>query len=171
MRRPLPANRRLGWTILFALLLLAACRQAEGREVIGKVLWIYDGDTLKISGVGKVRLIGIDTPEREPSERDRFYARFDISPKKLRTVAEEALHFNIDTVKGKTVRLTFGPEERDRHGRTLAYVTLPDGRLLNRLLLEQGLAVVYRRFDFRFKQDFLAVEAEARRRRVGLWSP
>ncbi|MEJ2700672.1 MAG: thermonuclease family protein, partial [Desulfuromonadales bacterium] len=60
-------------------------------------------------------------------------------------------------------------DERDRYGRLLAYVVLPDGRMLNRLLLEKGYAAVYRRFDFRLKQDFLRAEADARRRQVGLW--
>jgi endonuclease YncB( thermonuclease family) len=30
--------------------------------------------------------------------------------------------------------------------------------------------VVYRRFDFRLKEEFLAAEAEARREKVGLWA-
>ena len=32
-----------------------------------------------------------------------------------------------------------GVEERDRYGRLLAYVWLPDGRMLNRVMVEQGL--------------------------------
>ncbi len=166
----LTATRAARPWLAFALLLLllAACR-ADGRELRGQVLWIYDGDTLKVEGVGKVRLIGIDTPERENSDRDNFFVKLGIPKKNLRKGAGAALHFNIANVKGKTVKLSFDREEKDRHGRTLAYVTLPDGRLLNRLLIEEGLAVVYRRFDFRYKDDFLAAEAEAKRKGVGLW--
>jgi micrococcal nuclease len=158
--------------LLFGLLLLlggnAAARDTEA-GVSGRVLWVHDGDTIKVAGVGTIRLIGIDTPERQESERDRQFVKRGISSQHLRPTAAEALDFNIRSVKGKVVRLVFDSETKDRHGRTLAYVYLPDGRLLNRLLIEKGYAVVYRRFDFRLKDDFLAAEADARRRRVGLW--
>ncbi|GAB4553559.1 MAG: hypothetical protein Tsb0017_05050 [Geothermobacteraceae bacterium] len=135
----------------------------------GKVTWIYDGDTLKVEGIGKVRLLGIDAPEHEDSYRDRFYRRWNIPPRRLRAIATESLRFQIDTVKGKVVTLSFDRERADKYGRVLAYVTLPDGRLLNRLLLQKGYATVFRRYDFRLKQDFLSAEAEARRAGVGLW--
>jgi micrococcal nuclease len=122
-----------------------------------------------VAGVGKVRLLGIDTPEREASEKDRFFVKLGGNGKVLRHIAGEALKFSMAQVKGKEVRLTLDHEQRDAYGRLLAYVTLPDGRLLNRLLLERGYAVVYRRFDFRLKEEFLAVEEQARRKKVGLW--
>ncbi len=163
------------WRVLAACLLLVAitlagCAEAEEAPVRGQVQWIYDGDTIKVAGIGKVRLIGIDTPEREDSDRDRFYRRWDIPPKRLRRIASEVLQFNISRVKGKTVTLSFDQEKTDRFGRTLAYVALPDGRLLNRLLLEKGYATVYRRFDFRLKDDFLTAENIARNKQLGLWS-
>jgi micrococcal nuclease len=162
--------RRFRWGILsLALVLLAGCTKADGQQIEGKVLWIYDGDTIKIAGVGPVRLIGIDTPERKNSERDRYFRKLGIPPKKLRRIARDALNFNIATVKGQAVRLCLDHEERDGHGRLLAYVTLPDGKLLNRLLIERGFAVVYRRFDFRLKEDFLLAEVQARKRGIGLW--
>jgi len=153
-----------------ALLLLAVAAGAGAGELRGRVEWIYDGDTIKVARVGKVRLLGIDTPEREESDKDRFLIKLGGNGKTLRRIAGEALRFNIATIKGKDVRLTLDHEKRDAYGRLLAYVTLPDGRLLNRLLLEKGYAVVYRRFDFRLKEDFLAAEAEARHRKVGLWA-
>ncbi len=59
--------------------------------------------------------------------------------------------------------------KRDRYNRLLAYVYLPDGRLLNQLLLEKGFAVVYRRFDFELKSNFLTAEARARDKKRGIW--
>ncbi|PLX86594.1 MAG: endonuclease [Desulfuromonas sp.] len=156
--------------LLLALLLLAGCAGADTEQITGRVTWVYDGDTLEVEGAGKVRLIGIDTPEREASGRDRFFReKFDISSETLRRGYRQALQFNIATAKGNTVRLEFDREKRDRHDRLLAYVTLPDGRLLNRLLLQKGLAVVYRRFGFRLKDDFLRAEAQARKEGTGLW--
>ncbi len=154
--------------VLFLVASVGSSRAAES-EVRGTVSWIYDGDTLKVEGLGKVRLIGIDTPERDDSERDRVFLRRGIDRRRLRQIANEALQFNIRTVKNQTVRLRFEGERRDRHGRLLAYVVLPDGQLLNRLLLEQGYALVYRRFDFSLKEAFLRSEDQAQGRGVGLW--
>lgn len=151
------------------LLLLALAGGAAAAERRGTVTWVVDGDTLEVAGVGRVRLLGIDTPEKESAERDRSFRKLGASARNLRQISREALRFNIANAKGKAVTLNLDREERDRHGRLLAYVVLPDGRMLNRLLLEQGYAAVYRRFDFRLKEEFLAAEAGAKQRGVGLW--
>ncbi|PKN12729.1 MAG: thermonuclease [Deltaproteobacteria bacterium HGW-Deltaproteobacteria-4] len=156
--------------VLIISLLLCSVLGAAAAEVRGRVSWIYDGDTIKVDGVGKVRLLGIDTPERKASERDKSFRRAGIAPKQLRRGAKQATDFLIRTAKGQVVTLTFDRERRDHYGRTLAYVTLTDGRLLNRELLREGLACVYRRFDFRMKDDFIRVEAAARAGGHGLWS-
>ena len=152
----------------FALALPASAEQPTP-ALQGTVAWIYDGDTLKIDPLGKVRLIGIDTPERENSQRDRYLIKQGISATKQRQIYQRAKEFNIEKVKGQKVTLSLDDTSRDRHGRLLAYVRLSDGRLLNRVLLEQGMAVVYRRFSFRMKEDFLAAEAEAKKNKLGLW--
>jgi micrococcal nuclease len=153
--------------LLFCLLLAASLVQAESLQV--KVLYVYDGDTLRVSGVGKVRLLGIDTPERERSERDQAFIRQGANPARLSSAAAAARTRVVRLAQGQRVKLTFDHERHDRYGRTLAYVTLPDGRLLNQLLLEEGHAIVYRRFDFRLKKEFLAAEERARSQGVGMW--
>ncbi len=150
-------------------LVLPACAKEPAPPLQGTVTWIYDGDTLKIDPIGKVRLIGIDTPERENSQRDRYLIKQGISATRQRQIYQLAKEFNIEQVKGQRVTLSLDASPRDRHGRLLAYVHLPDGRLLNRVLLEHGLAVVYRRFSFRLKEDFLTAEAEAKKNKLGLW--
>lgn len=162
-------RRLVSAALLAALICTGACSEAAPGSVSGKVEWINDGDTLKVAGVGKVRLIGVDTPERHDSDRDRSFTRLGARQRQLRPAGQAALRFTIAQAKGKTVRLGFDGPQKDRHGRTLAYVYLPDGRMLNRLLLEQGYAVVYRRFDFRHKDDFLRAEAAAKASRIGLW--
>jgi micrococcal nuclease len=85
-----------------------------------------DGDTFYLSGIGKVRLIGIDTPEVY-GERECF--------------GGAASRFVERTVPvGARVRYRLGVEERDRYGRALAYVWLRNGRFLNRMLVAQGFA-------------------------------
>ena len=152
--------------ILFLLLVSAA----QSAELAGRVLWVYDGDTLKVENVGKVRLIGIDTPESKASSRDRFYTKkFSISREKLRKIAKQAKYYNIHNVKSQRVSLELDHTHRDKYDRLLAYVYLPDGRMLNRVLLQKGLATVFRRYDFQYKKDFLEAEIKARNGKLGLW--
>ncbi len=161
--------------LLLGSLFLLCASSLFAAEYSGTVNWIYDGDTLLVTGIGKVRLLGVDTPEGQDSQRDRFYLKqFGIDSKRLRTVARQVKRFNIKTIKGVQVRLvtdsTDGPE-RDKYDRLLAYLYLPDGRMLNRILLKKGLASVFRRYQFSFKDDFLAAEKIARTAGIGLWQP
>ena len=160
----------LGLFLLFLPLLAGSLPAWAGSPPLsGKVLWIYDGDTLEVEGIGKVRLLGIDTPEHESSPRDRYYQRWKIAPARLRAISAKARQLLIREVKATTVKLILDREPRDQHGRLLAYLYLPDGRLLNRVLLEGGYASVFRKFDFTLKDDFLSTEEGARKAGIGLW--
>ena len=155
-------------------LLLAALPPAQAAETTaarlsGSVTWVHDADTLEIAPHGKVRLLGIDAPEKSNSSRDEQFLALGTSRQHLRSIHQEGLAWCIRHVKGQQVTLGFDQTRRDRYGRLLAYVYLADGRLLNRTLLEEGLVIVYRRFPFRLKNEFLAVESAARERRAGLW--
>lgn len=166
----MPHFRWQTFILILGALLCGCVLSAGAAEVRGRVSWVYDGDTLKVDGVGKVRLLGIDTPESESSPRDGTYRRGGISPRQLRFGAKRATDFLVRVAKGKSVTLTFDRDKVDHYGRTLAYVTLSDGRMLNRELLKEGLAFVYRRFEFQLKDDFLRAEAEARGAGRGLWT-
>jgi micrococcal nuclease len=115
-----------------------------------------DGDTLWLSGVGRVRMIGIDTPEvfSGPECFGRRASAF------VRRVAP----------LGSEVRYRLGVEERDRYGRALAYVWLDDGRFLNRLVLARGygepLTVPP---NDEYADDFARAAADARQAGRGLW--
>lgn len=156
-----------------ALLLVCFCLLASpalAKELTGRVSWIYDGDTLEIDNIGKVRLLGVDCPEASDSDRDRYYlSNFSIPRQTLREVARAAKRFSIEQAKGKQVLLRFDREEKDRYGRALVYLFLPDGRMLNKLLIEQGLASVFRRYPFRERQAFIEAEQHARHQQRGLW--
>ena len=87
---------------------------------------VIDGDTIVVRGVGRVRLIGVDTPEvqhprRGPSEPGGQAAR---------TFLENWL-------EGRPVRLEFGPVRTDKYGRTLARVYL-DGTSVTDELIRLG---------------------------------
>lgn len=159
----------LGLLTLLACLPLAATAESPVPRT-GTVTWVVDADTLEVTPHGTVRLLGIDAPEKGPSARDQAFIDLGIPRSRLRQIHGEGLAWSIRNLKGQQVSLTFEQPQRDRHGRLLAYLYLADGRLLNRLLLQQGLVTVYRRFDFGRKEEFLAVEAQAKQRGVGLWT-
>lgn len=151
--------------LLFSAVLATAAPDQRGR-----VTWVHDGDTIEVAGIGKVRLLGIDVPERKTSPRDRYFTRQGVTSSTLRNIHAMARDLVIEQSYGQTVALTTEHPTHDAYGRLLAYVTLPDGHMLNRILLEQGYAVVYRRFDFSLKKEFLQLEAEARCNRRGMWA-
>lgn len=163
--------RTLAPLLLAAALLIppSAAAAPSPAALTGTVVWVHDADTLEVAPHGRVRLLGIDAPERAASDRDRNFTKLGIAPTRLRAMHGAGLSWAIHNVKGRPVTLTFDATHRDRHGRLLVYVHLPDGRLLNRVLLDEGLVIVYRRFPFVLKNDFLAAEAQARRSRAGLW--
>jgi micrococcal nuclease len=100
--------------------------QTPRERIAARVTKHTDGDTLWLSGIGKVRLIGVDTPEVYGD--DECYGR-------------EASDFVERLVPlGAAVSYRLGIDERDRYGRALAYLYLDDGRLLNLLLVQRGYA-------------------------------
>jgi micrococcal nuclease len=115
-----------------------------------------DGDTLWLSGVGKVRLIGIDTPE--------VFGHVDCFGKAASTFTARVLP------PGTHVRYRLGVDPRDRYGRALAYVYLGDGRMFNELLAERGYATPLTiPPNVEFADRFVAAARRARRAGLGLW--
>jgi len=117
----------------------------------GRVVGISDGDTIKVLHNGraeKIRLNGIDCPE------------------KGQAFGNKAKQFTSEMVFGKTV--TVHEHGRDKYGRMVGDVLLPDGQSLNRELVAAGLAWWYRKYS---KDASLGqLEEEARSAKRGLWA-
>jgi micrococcal nuclease len=72
---------------------------------------------------------------------------------------------------GTVLALDFDVQARDKYDRTLAYVYLPDGTMLNEALLRAGMAVVsVYPPNVRHVDRFRAVADSARLAARGLWS-
>jgi micrococcal nuclease len=128
-----------------------------GERRAARVTQHTDGDTLWLSGIGKVRLIGIDTPEVFGGE-ECFGRRASEFVGRLLPL-------------GSRVTYRLGVDERDRYGRALAYVYLDDGRFLNLLLLRRGYAQVLTvPPNVEFAERFAAAAGAARRAGRGLWA-
>ena len=123
---------------------------------MARVERVVDGDTLVLEGVGKTRLIGVDTPE--------VFGGVECFGRQASAYARRQL-------AGRGVRYTVGREERDRYGRVLVYVWLGDGRSFNALLLSRGYAqplTVPPNDDY--ARAFVRLARRARARGEGLWS-
>ncbi len=127
----------------------------------GLVTAVYDGDTIKVRFKNeqerKVRLLGIDAPEIEDSrEEEKFRAQM-------------AKRFSFFYLYRKTVRLSYDWEIEDKYGRLLAYIWTEKQGLFNRFILSEGFAVVFLNFPFKYKEEFIESEREARKLERGLW--
>ncbi len=134
---------------------------SPGRRLV-PVTKVVDGDTIWVRRAGadeKIRLIGIDTPEVD------WYGG------QAECFGEEAGRFAQRLLSGARVALELDRERLDRYGRTLAYVYLEDGRMMNLVLVRQGFAIVtiYPPND-RHEDRLHAAEARARDEARGLWS-
>ncbi len=122
------------------------------------IVRVVDGDTLVLDGNDKIRLIGVNTPESVDPRRPVEY------------FGKEASAFTRRMAEGRRARLEFGPESRDRYGRSLAYVFLDDGTHLNAEIIRQGYSQAYTRFPHPRLEEFRAYEREARQNGRGLWA-
>jgi micrococcal nuclease len=125
------------------------------------VVRVVDGDTIVLDHQEKVRLIGVDTPElHHPTKPVQYFAR-------------EAAAFTTQHLAGKTVHLAYDWQRQDRFHRTLAYVCLPDGELVNETIIRDGFGVAYVKYPFTaaLMARFRAAERAARDAGRGLWAP
>lgn len=124
---------------------------ALAEEFTAKVIGVSDGDTITVlhdAKPEKIRLAEIDCPE------------------KSQAFGAAAKHRTSELAFGKIVSVdVIG---HDRYKRSVAEVELPDGRNLNRELVDQGLAWCYRKYSN--NADLISLEASARDNHRGLWS-
>ena len=117
------------------------------------IIMLKDGDTIQCKAQGPVRLIGIDTPER------------DQVPYGTAATAGMAALLPV----GVTVQLTMDKDLRDRYGRLLAYAWY-QGASVNWLMIRQGWAVSVRYPpNTRYAELFDTAESRAHTEQRGLW--
>ena len=162
---------------LIAAVALALCCPIPLHAMGGKatVLYVIDGDTLKVMYEGRkqsVRLIGIDAPESKKNRK--AYKDSSRSSRDINAIIEQgklAKKFVRTLVKkGDEVRIEFDVEKRDRYHRLLGYVYLPDGRMLNDLVIRSGYASPLTIApNVRHRGMFSKSFRYAREHRLGLW--
>lgn len=135
------------------------------------VTGIVDGDTLRLENGEKVRLIGVDTPEsRQNAKLKRDLKKTNKDVETIIAMGKEATKFTKSLVLRKYVRLEFDVEKKDHYNRLLAYVYLPDGRMLNAEIVKAGYAQILTvPPNVKYHDLFLKLQQEARDSNLGLW--
>ena len=125
-------------------------KQTEERVFI--VVHIVDGDTFDVDSGERIRMLGIDTPERG----EYFY--------------KEAKNRLAELIEGKEVKLVKDVSERDRYGRLLRHVYY-NNEWINKKMIDEGFA----RFvtfppDVSHVEVFEKAQRGARDNKRGMWA-
>lgn len=114
-------------------------------EVIVKK--VIDGDTIELFDGRKIRMIGINTPEK---------GKFS---------SLESLNFT-KNLENKTIIIMY--RETDRYERILGYI-LFNNEIFNKKILEEGLAHLYYYKKDNFYDEMKEAEEFARQNKKGIW--
>ncbi|MDF5718957.1 MAG: thermonuclease family protein [Rhizonema sp. PD37] len=151
--------------ILLCVLLLVACQPQnplnESRQLEVKVSQVVSGQALEVLGmpeqttlVSQVRLLAIDAPDLQQ-----------------RPWGDDAKLRLEELIGGQRVILEFDLEEKDKFGRTLAYLW-KDKVLLNEQLVKDGYALfVMRSPNHKYDQRLERAQQWARLVGLGIWNP
>jgi micrococcal nuclease len=117
----------------------------------GYVTKIIDGDTVVLESGEKIRLLGINTPE------------------KGQNCYENASKYLTNKILEKEVLLEKDLDEKDLYGRLLRHIIL-DGENINIELVEKGLATVYIVGENKkYSSELFAAEEKARQNQGCVW--
>ncbi len=154
--------------LIILISFIISCSGLYSKEFKAKIYRISDGDTIWVkTSYGKkikLRLIGIDTPEKFESEKLlRESKRCGIKVKQMRYLGILATKFAKSILKkGEIVTVkTFG---KGYYKRTLAVIILPNGNNFNKLMVINGYACSYRN-----KYPYEEYEKIAKKEKMGLW--
>ncbi len=123
-----------------------------------KVVYVFDGDTVKLEDGRRIRLLNINAPEVE-------------SHQKLGEAGgEEAKRQLEEWILGKKVRLEYDAQRKDKYHRTLAYLFTESGENINVRLVRDGLAIAnLHPPNLKFAKQLLAAQEEAESAGRGIW--
>jgi micrococcal nuclease len=157
--------------LLFVAITTICCAPQVGAadtppRVPAVVTRVIDGDTIQVRLVNRrivtVRYIGMNAPES--TRQQECYG-------KQASAVNKSLVMTYTVAVSNTVWLEKDVSETDRYGRLLRYVYLPDGRMVNEVLVEMGYAqaATYPP-DVKYQERFIAAQRVAIENGAGLWT-
>jgi len=155
-----PGTKVLGvFLYAFSALLWADCGFPQGDWI--RVITVIDGDTLKLEGGRRLRVLGINAPE---------LAHGGSSSEALGPEAKRAAEAFI-AAAGRRVRIAVEAQAQDKYGRLLAHVYGARGQSLGAALVRQGLAFAIAVAPNVAQAECLfEVEHQARNNHLGVWA-
>ncbi|MBS3095062.1 thermonuclease family protein [Candidatus Woesearchaeota archaeon] len=136
--------------LLLTFVFLVGCSSYE--EECVKSVRIIDGDTILTNNGAVVRLVGIDAPEKGMP-----YSK----------IASDELGRFLDN---NCLTLEKDVSETDKYGRTLRYIYV-DNESVNEHMINEGLAVAFAYGnDTRYAERFNALQENAKKNKLGMWS-
>jgi len=130
-----------------------------------KLIHVVDGDTFDIDipdgeyDHTRIRLLGIDTPETKRPGQPVMYFGHEASDFAKQLASDKNVTVTLDTVN----------DSRDRYGRLLGHIKLPNGKMLAEEMVRNGFAYADLRFDNDYFDELLAIQNEAIKTKKGLW--
>ncbi len=124
-----------------------------------RVQFVYDGDTLLLENGARVRYLGIDAPEMDHENGNHEF------------MAERSWQFNKSLVQHQLVKVVQGLEKKDPYDRILGYIFLKDGRMVNDVIVRNGMAhVMIKSEKIKYAGMLLESQRKAMQQKVGIWS-
>ncbi|MCW8988559.1 MAG: thermonuclease family protein [Gammaproteobacteria bacterium] len=126
-----------------------------------KVAHVFDGDTIQLESGYKLRLIGINTPERgrDGNQDQPFYT--EAKTQLLQIIKNNQYQINI----------IFGQDKHDRYKRLLAHIFTHDGKNISELLLKKGLGYnIAIAPNIKFLKCYSDAENHAKKFKRGIWN-
>jgi endonuclease YncB( thermonuclease family) len=163
--------RRLGLVIIIFSLVGCNGLFAGTGNIVERV---SDGDTLVVKGGDNqqftVRFACVDAPEIPHTNKEKNSRRVRDKNQFSWGVKAQARLQELIKQGGDRVKLDI--VESDQYGRKVAEVRLKDGTFLQQVLLQEGLAKVYRSYLSKCpSKDILQqTEAQAQQQKLGVWS-
>jgi len=113
--------------LIFLTISISGCiNDVSKSEKKGICTYVVDGDTLDVSGIGRIRLVGVNTPEKGESGY------------------QEAKNFLIEMCLGKEVYVDIDDKkERDKYNRILAVVYVDNVNVNAELLKRHYAEIMY----------------------------
>ena len=136
------------------------CAVQQQLETV-KVAHVYDGDTVKLVDGRKLRLIGINTPERgRDNQKDEpFYL-------KAKNQLQQIIQKNNNQIK-----VAFGRDKQDRYKRWLAHIFTLKNENITATLLRNGMGfTVFIPPNIRLLNCYKTAEHEAKKYKRGIWN-
>jgi len=148
-------------TLVLVLLFLVLVRFVteigvdQSSDIRFMVVKVIDGDTVVLKGGDKLRLLSIDTPEKDEPFYDK--AKLFVSRVALNQIAE----------------IKYADTRRDKYGRLLGYLYI-DTLNVNQALLDSGYANIYLFKDNELNNmstsQLLEAQKRAIKNKLGIWS-